>query len=150
MGALSFKAVTKKEGSSVLGDRAAKEPPEHRQLRGLRCEHLQDRHPVRDDVRAVQKHGYEGLVSGAASITSDHLAVFAFNLLGSGVCRDAHFTNACHADETLSNVEVLIENEGYAAVTRQCGGERVEERGECWRRGLNEAVPIVTGIPFSN
>ena len=34
---------------------------------------------------------------------------------------------------------------GNAAVTRQCGGERVEDRGERWRRGLNHAVSDCDG-----
>jgi len=37
-------------------------------------------------------------------------------------------TNAYHTDESLCNVEVLIENEGDAPVTRQRGGEGVENR----------------------
>ena len=38
------------------------------------------------------------------------------------------FTNACQTDKTLRNVEVLIENKGDAAVTWQCGGQRVDDR----------------------
>jgi hypothetical protein len=38
------------------------------------------------------------------------------------------------------DVVVLVERERYAAKSRKRGGERVEERGECWRRGMNHAV----------
>jgi hypothetical protein len=31
-------------------------------------------------------------------------------------------------DESLCNVEILIENEGHLAVTWQCGGEGVDDR----------------------
>ena len=51
-----------------------------------------------------------------------------------------NLANACNADEALCNVEVLIENEGDVAVARQRGRERVEDSGECWRRGLNYAL----------
>jgi hypothetical protein len=39
-----------------------------------------------------------------------------------------NLTNAYHTDQSLSNVEVLIENKGDAAVSRQCGGQRVDDR----------------------
>lgn len=41
------------------------------------------------------------------------------------------FTDAYHTDETLCDVEVLIEHERDGAITWQCSGEWVEERGKC-------------------
>ena len=72
-------------------------------------------------IEAQEMDEVTGAVSGFW-ITRLHLAVRASFAMH-------NLTNAYHTDEALSNVEVLIENEGDAAVTRQCGGERVEDCG---------------------
>ena len=54
-------------------------------------------------------------------------------------------TDANFLDDASGNVEVLVEHERYAAVSRQPRSQRVEERGECWRRGLNHAVSNCDG-----